>query len=100
MSKHTSGPWLAEGDGWGEVEVTTEKRKAESLAHIATVDVDYDDPFGAEQVANAVLIAESPSMFELLESIVDDGDKGRFDHDVWLGVARRLVERVRKEQAA
>lgn len=68
--KHTPGPWLAQDGNHFEADcvITTQDRLDTSKGPIAQLDTEFNEPVGAEQRANARLIAAAP---DLLEALID-----------------------------
>lgn len=60
------GKWKAEEMG-GNIEITTSYRQRDGKVCIATVEVDFGEPFNQEQIDSAILIASAPALLEALE---------------------------------
>lgn len=74
MVTHTSGPWLAFWDEHGsldrdKIQITTEDRMDASMVPIAVVGINFSEPFGGEQKANARLLAAAPDLLKTLKSV-------------------------------
>lgn len=77
MSKHTPGPWKADGD-----RIFSDRQRTEYKSS-TTIAVTWD--YTAESLANAHLIAAAPEMLEALERIsaafIDSKElKAAYDH--------------------
>lgn len=73
MSKHkfTPGPWKTFlGEAEDTLHITTLDRLNRDMCEIASVDIHFNDPFGAEQTANAHLISAAPEMYEALKLLM------------------------------
>ncbi len=66
--KATQGEWIEGEDDFNGVVLTTVKRQSGGLIDILNVHVDYDDPIGAEQKANAAFIRKLVSWFRAIAS--------------------------------
>lgn len=64
MAQHTPGPWIAEMDSQGDVEITSKSRAG--FVEIAQIDAISEGPLKAEQQANVRLIKASPDLLGAL----------------------------------
>jgi hypothetical protein len=72
MSAHTEGPWFCKFDDFDEeLHITSAVLEASNMVEICRVGVGFDQPFEAEQQANARLIAAAPEMAAALAPFSD-----------------------------
>jgi uncharacterized protein (UPF0212 family) len=74
-AKHTPGPWVVI-DTDGGLEVTAESR--DGHVPIVEIELGFNEPFEAEQKANARLIAAAPALVECLRLTLFDLDREDF----------------------
>jgi hypothetical protein len=69
MSAHTEGPWFCKFDDFDEeLHITSAVLEASNMVEICRVGVGFDQPFEAEQQANARLIAAAPELLAALKA--------------------------------
>lgn len=75
-SGHTPGPWKAATAGSSIVGIPVVGPKGRAIAslHFSPEGVPGREPYNAEQLANAQLIAAAPDMLAALKKIVSEGD--------------------------
>jgi hypothetical protein len=76
--KFTPAPWIyQDGDNFEkDTVITTESRIDSCIVPICEMDVYFDGDLGAEQEANAALIAAAPEMYNLLMQMHKAGRLG------------------------
>ena len=75
MSAHTEGPWFCKFDDFDEeLHITSAVLEASNMVEICRVGVGFDQPFEAEQQANARLIAAAPELLEAAK-LAMEGDE-------------------------
>ncbi len=67
-TKFTKGEWVIMETNFGEF-ITSTDRLENSMVEICKIDTDYDGYIGAEQSANAHLIAAAPEMYETIDKL-------------------------------
>ena len=84
MSKHTPAPWVVEYDDFDDqLSVNSDDRRATDKVAIATIAVNFNEPFEAEQRANAALIGAAPELPEALEAMMSPRMNGPDSVDIW-----------------
>ena len=71
MSNFTKGPWTQSDGGTFDKDmiITTIDRFGSHQGEICSLDTIFDGPMGVEQLANAFLIEQALSMYELLDRL-------------------------------
>lgn len=101
----TGGEWVVPHFANENAVCNCEYVLAEGQDHVGSVaTVHYCKP-GKEEAAglvearaNARLIGSAPKMYELLEAMVNDGNKTRFDTAAWLEAATKLLDFISPPQ--
>lgn len=94
--KFTPAPWIyMDGDSFEkDTVITTESRIDSCIVPICEMDVYFDGDLGAEQEANAALIAAAPEMYSMLDEIsdglLDAGGSGNY------ALAKRIEQLLAK----
>lgn len=65
-NKHTPGPWEVVGDSACDDLLTIAAEGRAGKVAIAEIQIGFDEPFEAEQIANARLIAAAPALLAAL----------------------------------
>ena len=102
--KHTPGPWIIREGDFGESEfvITTEARQELGIVSICEINVYFDGDIGAEQKANARLIAAAPELLAALNEIAawGDGEAGpHMDEPGAACIARAAIAKATGGQA-
>jgi hypothetical protein len=84
--KFTPGPWFMTGNLTKYVEARIGDGLIQEVAAVGPTDA--DGGYGAQQLANARLIAAAPCMYSLLAIMAENGDNA----------ARQLIERIGNEK--
>jgi hypothetical protein len=101
MSKHTPGPWKVLEHSWSDTSIV-----AEGFDHgICLLDINHATEESQEadealMAANAHLIAASPDLLAALKALVQQVERGDFDHigadhpDSAVGAARAAIAKA------
>jgi hypothetical protein len=102
-AKHTSGPWFCKFDDFDEeLHITSAVLEASNMVEICRVGVGFDQPFEAEQQANARLIAAAPELLAALlrlllefDFMVEGGHIPDVRNDVIFDAARAAIAKAK-----
>lgn len=101
MSGFTKGPWISiECRFSGKNLITTAARESpkDPKVEICTVDTDWSNPFGSEQISNLNLIAAAPDLYEVLSSAMDFIRELGFENSDQYQAAVYALAKARGEQ--
>ena len=95
--KYTPGPWFVTRP-YAETRyiAVVHKRRTLGAASNIVARVTYRTCWADEQFTNAMLVAMSPTMFELLREIVELAEKQGLNHKVY-AEARKVISEITKE---
>ena len=95
--KYTPGPWFVTRP-YAETRYVAVVHKGRTLGAASTIvaRVTYRTCWADEQFTNAMLVAMSPTMFELLREIVELAEKQGLNHKLY-AEAKKVISEITKE---